>query len=127
MHPSGEFIIFSLLMSSAASLAGIHSLFEELAFHLVARQRARRRKVLSRRCISSTTKVKLPQCRLVERIGGQPILRGNRTNCVQTALRPVSLRDRDSAIEGDNRRWIRGHLYTAVVAGFLISALVNAS
>lgn len=84
------------------AFARTNALFEELPLHWVAREREGSLEMVVRDRMPPAAKLKLTECRVVERVGGETIRIRDRTNLFQSALRTLVLRDGDSAVQRNN-------------------------
>ena len=69
-----------------ASIARPHALIEESALHRIARQSERCAEVLARGLVPPAAKLKLAQCRGVERICGKGVAVDNRADLFEPTL-----------------------------------------
>ena len=86
-----------------AALARVNAPIEKSAFHRVARERKRCLEMRARGRVLSATKLELAQRGGIERIGGEAIAVLDRVDFRKPAFGAVALRNRDGAIERDNR------------------------
>jgi len=110
------FQIYKLFVVGApptAALARANASIEETALHRVARQSERRPEVLARGLIPAAAKLELAERRRVERICSEAIAVGNGADRFEPTLRSLALRDRNGAVERDDRR--RAYCHQRVV------------
>src|SRR6516165_8887741 len=87
-----------------ASFTRGHTLVEESAFHWVPREAESCLEVLARGLMSSAPEFKLTEGRMVEGISGKAIVVRNGMNLLQSALRPITLRDGNRTVQCYYRR-----------------------
>ena len=98
-----------LLRNMAAFCGNSHALLEEPSLHGIAGDGQRCSEMLIRGFASTAAKLEIAQRGEVKRIGGQSIRPGNGVNLFEPTFGTFVLRDRDGAVEGDDRRRANRH------------------
>src|SRR5262245_55516216 len=94
---------FVVCLRRIASFARAHTLLEESALHGVARECERCSEVLARGLVPPAAQRKLAERCGVKRIGGEVLAVGDGVDRCEPTLGALVLRDRDGAVEGDDR------------------------